>query len=171
MKTPTITPQETAQKLAQKTITLIDVREPAEHRAEHIAGSTLIPLGDISYDRISSYKKLLVLYCQSGKRSMNACTELKAAHPQLDIYSLDGGLTAWTSEGLPTVKTNSYVLPLDRQTQIAAGILALTGSLLGFFVSKSFFALSGFVGAGLIGAGLTGWCTMTRLLALMPWNK
>ena len=61
--------------------------------------------------------------------------------------------------------------PLDRQTQLTAGILAFSGVILSVFVNRFFYLLPGFVGLGLIFAGLTGWCGMTRLLARAPWNK
>jgi len=58
-----------------------------------------------------------------------------------------------------------------RQVQIAAGLLAVLGVILGFLVSPLFFLLSGFIGAGLIFAGVTGFCGMARVLATAPWNQ
>lgn len=55
--------------------------------------------------------------------------------------------------------------------QIGAGSLAVIGTLLGLFVSPSFFAVPGFAGAGLITAGVTGFCGMTRILMRAPWNR
>ncbi|MEY4161104.1 MAG: inner membrane protein YgaP, partial [Pseudomonadota bacterium] len=55
--------------------------------------------------------------------------------------------------------------------QITAGLLILTGVVLGFMVSPAWFGLSGFVGAGLTFAGLSGTCGMARLLMLAPWNR
>jgi len=58
-----------------------------------------------------------------------------------------------------------------RQLQIIAGSLVLLGVLLGALVAPGFYALPGFVGAGLLCAGATGHCGMTRVLAIMPWNR
>jgi hypothetical protein len=62
-------------------------------------------------------------------------------------------------------------LLLMRQVQIVAGSLLLLSVVLGALVAPIFYILSGFVGAGLIFAGTTGFCSMARLLAFMPWNR
>lgn len=69
------------------------------------------------------------------------------------------------------MKGNRKVLSLKRQVRIGAGLLILTGVILGTLVHPGFFALSGFVGAGLVFAGLTDWCGMGLLLANAPWNQ
>lgn len=61
--------------------------------------------------------------------------------------------------------------PMMRQVQIAAGLLVLTGVILGFLVHPGFFGLSGLVGAGLTFAGVTGFCGAARLLQAAPWNR
>jgi hypothetical protein len=55
--------------------------------------------------------------------------------------------------------------------QLIIGLLVLTGSLLGFFVSPWYFLLTGFFGAGLTVAGLTGFCGLARVVAHAPWNR
>ena len=102
---------------------------------------------------------------------MEACTKLLATHPALDITSLEGGIIAWSQAGFTIKKSGSTILPLDRQTQIAAGFIAFSGTVLGEFINPAFYILPGFIGAGLMFAGLTGWCGMARLLAKMPWNR
>jgi hypothetical protein len=62
-------------------------------------------------------------------------------------------------------------MEINRQVQITAGLLILTGVVLGFLVSPVWFGLSGFVGAGLTFAGLSGTCAMARVLMAMPWNQ
>ncbi|MFN4101599.1 MAG: DUF2892 domain-containing protein, partial [Pararhodobacter sp.] len=62
-------------------------------------------------------------------------------------------------------------LPMNRQVQITAGLLTLTGVLIGTFVHPAGYALAGFIGAGLTFAGISGWCGMANVLAVMPWNK
>ena len=58
-----------------------------------------------------------------------------------------------------------------RRVMDTAGLLILTGVVLGYSVSPLWFGLSGFIGAGLTFAGLSGTCGMARVLMLMPWNK
>lgn len=169
MKEMTI--EELKKRLERREVLLVDVREPAEHRSECIEGACLIPLGQIELSKLPTQSVPIVLHCRSGKRSLEACQKLLKENPHLDVYSLQGGIVAWQQAGLKVKKMGSSILPLDRQTQLAAGSLAFLGTILGFVVSSSFFLLPGFVGLGLMMAGLTGWCGMAKLLAKMPWNR
>ena len=63
------------------------------------------------------------------------------------------------------------MLPLDRQVQITAGTMALTGFTLGELVNPNWFLLAGFVGCGLVFAGVTGFCPLGWVIAKMPWNQ
>jgi rhodanese-related sulfurtransferase len=44
------------------TFTLLDVRQPGEYEKEHIAGATLIPIGELSasYDKLDRDKPVVV---------------------------------------------------------------------------------------------------------------
>lgn len=167
----TIKATELKKRLDKDEVLLVDVREPAEHRAESIDKAYLIPLGEISLEKLPSKSRPIVIHCRSGKRSEDAGKKLLAQDPMLQIYSLDGGIIAWQQAGFDINKSGSYRLPLDRQTQLAAGFLAFLGTVLGTLVASEFYILPGFVGLGLMFAGLTGWCGMARLLAKMPWNQ
>lgn len=158
-------------RLSSGDVVLVDVREPHEHHFESINGAHLVPLGDISYTKLPTKKSgPIVIHCKSGRRSEEACKKLLAENPDLELYSLEGGIVAWKEAG-GSVNNKSGTISLERQTQIVAGSLALTGAVLGFLVSYKFHFLSGFVGAGLTFAGITGWCGTTKLLAKMPWNN
>lgn len=167
----TITASELKKKLDKDKILLIDVREPAEHRSECIDGACLIPLGEISIEKLPSTQRPIVIHCRSGKRSADACAKLLAINPSLDVTSLEGGIVAWSQAGFNVKRSGSTILPLDRQTQITAGFIAFSGTILGALINPVFYILPGFIGAGLMFAGLTGWCTMAKLLAKMPWNR
>jgi rhodanese-related sulfurtransferase len=167
----TITASELKKRLDKDEVLLIDVREPAEHRSECINGACLIPLGEISIDKLPSTKRPIVIHCRSGKRSADACAKLLAINPSLDVASLEGGMIAWSQSGFNVKKSGSNILPLDRQTQIAVGFIAFSGTILGTLITPTFYILPGFIGAGLMFAGLTGWCGMAKLLAKMPWNR
>lgn len=166
-----ITALELKNKLDKDEVMLIDVREPAEHRSECIEGAYLIPLGEISLDRLPSTKKPIVIHCRSGKRSSSACLKLLESNPDLDVASLEGGIVAWMQANYHVKKSGDNVLPLDRQTQIAVGFIIFSGTILGTLINHAFYVLPGFMGAGLVFAGITGWCGMSKLLAKMPWNK
>lgn len=167
----TIKASELKERLDKNEVLLIDVREPAEHRSESIEGACLIPLGEITIEKLPSTKKNIVIHCRSGKRSAEACAKLLKENPSLDIFSLEGGIISWSQAGLNIKKSGSTILPLDRQTQIAVGFIAFFGTILGSFINPAFYILPGFIGAGLMFAGLTGWCGMTKLLAKLPWNR
>lgn len=152
-------------------VLLIDVREPAEHRSECIDGACLIPLGELSIEKLPSTKRPIVIHCRSGKRSSDACAKLLAINPSLDVASLEGGIVAWSQAGFSVKKSDSNILPLDRQTQIVVGSIAFCGTILGTLFNPSFYILPGFMGAGLMFAGITGWCGMAILLTKMPWNR
>jgi len=167
----TITALELKKRLDKDEVLLVDVREPAEHRSESIDGACLIPLGEISIDKLPSTKRPIVIHCRSGKRSADACSKLLASTPSLDVASLEGGIIAWSQAGFNVKKSGSIILPLDRQTQIAVGFIAFFGTILGTLINPVFYVLPGFIGAGLMFAGITGWCGMAKLLAKMPWNR
>jgi rhodanese-related sulfurtransferase len=94
-----------------------------------------------------------------------------ASATECDAYLLEGGLDAWKGAGLPVQLDRKQPLELMRQVQIAAGLLVLTGVVLGASVSSAFYVLAGLVGAGLTFSGVTGTCGMASLLRLMPWNR
>jgi rhodanese-related sulfurtransferase len=164
--------------LSDGQVILIDVREPSEHASESIANAVSLPLSQVSKDNLlnackgNMSTKKIVVYCRSGKRSANATEKLQSEDSSLELYNLEGGILAWKDAGLPVVSDdNIKVLPLDRQVQLAIGILVLVTSFLGWVVSGVFLLLTMFIGAGLIFAGLTGTCGLAMVLAKMPWNQ
>ena len=152
-----------------KSLTLIDVRTPAEHGAVHIAGSRLMPLDRLDPAAVKAAAGPCVLICQSGKRSQLAYDKLTAAGCQ-NLSVLEGGIAAWESAGL-SVNRGAKAISLERQVRIAAGSLVLVGVILGTWLHPGFYGISAFVGAGLVFAGVTDWCGMAMLLAKMPWNR
>ena len=151
---------------------LIDVREIAEHENQRIAGATLIPLAEITKEKLPDIKnKKLVIHCQGGKRSLNACQKLMAENIGCEIYNLEGGINSWCVQGCDVISTKNFFLPVDRQVQLTIGSLVFISSMLGYFFNINFLFISGFFGAGLIFAGLTGNCTLAKIIAKMPWNK
>lgn len=149
---------------------LIDVREPVEYAEAHLAGSTLIPLGqlDTRYREIDARKPIVVM-CQAGKRGTAAVEKLQARGIR-EVRNLEGGLLAWRSAGLPCVQGTKGPIPLMRQVQITVGFGVLLGSLLSMFLDARWVWLCAFLGGGLLFAGLSGFCGLALVLAKMPWN-
>lgn len=89
-----ITTTELAKLLATRPIALIDVREPEEFAAGHIAQAQLLPLGDLPsmVDSLSKNSALYVI-CRSGRRSQIAVDFLNAQGFQ--AINVQGGMLDW----------------------------------------------------------------------------
>ncbi|GAC1336180.1 MAG: hypothetical protein NVSMB17_19730 [Candidatus Dormibacteria bacterium] len=96
-----VRPGEVAVELSS--LQLIDVREPEEWRAGHVAGAVHIPLGRLeqSIASIDGGRKVAVI-CHSGARSQQGARMLRAH--SIDAVSVSGGMLAWARAGLPTVQ-------------------------------------------------------------------
>lgn len=85
------------QRLNHAPVFLLDVREPHEYDAGHLAGAVRIGVDDVAnhIDNLATFSEIIV-YCRSGMRSARAVTLLQ----QRGIYavSLTGGLLAWQRE-------------------------------------------------------------------------
>lgn len=82
---------------------IIDVREPREYRAGHLAGAVNIPLPELA-SRLSAIPEdaLPVFVCRSGARSLSACAVAVRGGRAIAI-NLDGGLLAWAAEVDPAL--------------------------------------------------------------------
>jgi len=81
-------------------IELVDIREPHEREAGHVAGSRHMELSRISQEAGSlDRERPLVLYCRMGGRSGMALQAFKASG--YDAHNMEGGLLAWVEKGLP----------------------------------------------------------------------
>lgn len=80
------------------TLTLLDVREHSEFETCHIAGSILIPMGQIP-DKIDELNKeeTIAVICHHGRRSLQIATYLEQNGFQ-NLINLTGGIDAWAEE-------------------------------------------------------------------------
>lgn len=155
----------------QPDLSLLDVRTPVEFAEVHVPQAQNVPLDELDPRLLQVQKdKPVYLLCRSGQRAGKAAEKL-AKEGFVRPVVVEGGTLAWIEAGLPVTHGPIRVISLERQVRITAGLLVLTGILLGWFVHPGFFGLSAFVGAGLIFAGITDYCGMGLLLAKMPWNK
>jgi sulfur-carrier protein adenylyltransferase/sulfurtransferase len=100
-------PQELKRRIdASEPLVLVDVRDPDEYRDGAIEPATNISRGFLEF-RIGTAaadpKTPIVLYCQSGLRSMLAA---KALHDlgYENVTNLQGGFQKWAQSGLPVMK-------------------------------------------------------------------
>lgn len=166
-----VDPHTLKQWLEEHSVTLVDVREPAEYANERIPGAKLHPLSRFNPQEIQlRSEQKLVLYCQSGNRSAKAAQKCLESGFSSVIH-LQGGITNWKNSGYEIERSKNAPISILRQVQIVAGSLVLIGTVLGATVSPYFLILSGFVGAGLVFAGVTNTCAMGLLLAKLPYNQ
>ena len=170
----TITSNELKQRLdAGDEVVLLDVRSPAEYESRHIPGARNIPLHTLSVERLSNdglRDKSLVVLCQGGGRSTQAC-EILAKAGFTKVFNLSGGTKAWTDAGLPTSGDAGGSMSIERQVRIVAGALVVIGGLGSVLLNPALIWLSIFVGGGLVFAGVTDTCGMAFVLARAPWNN
>jgi rhodanese-related sulfurtransferase len=107
-----ITVEQLAAWLAEgKAVALLDVREPWEHELAALPGSALIPLGELSDSELDlgddpgtpSSGRALLAYCHHGVRSLSAVAILRDKGWAGPLYSLAGGIDAWSCRIDPSV--------------------------------------------------------------------
>jgi rhodanese-related sulfurtransferase len=169
---PVLTVAELAElQRRERSVTVVDVRSPAEFESIHIPGSYNVPLDQLAEHRaeFASVGGPVVLVCRSGMRARQAETILRNVDvPRLHV--LDGGVGSWEQAGQAVIR-GRQAWSIERQVRAIAGGLILLGTLGSLLVWPPLLYLAMFVGAGLLFAGLTDTCAMGMLLARMPWNR
>lgn len=102
-RTATIDAQTAADRLADGSVIVVDVRQQAEWRTGHIGGAVHIPLTQLA-QRLQKLPgdKTIVTVCRSGHRSAVAARTLaRAGH---DVLNLHGGMNAWARAELPLAR-------------------------------------------------------------------
>jgi rhodanese-related sulfurtransferase len=92
----------------ESSLQVIDVREPYEREAGHIADSRHISLVELTAQAVSiERERPVVFYCRVGSRSDMAAQAFRASG--FEAYSLRGGLVRWTQDGHPLEPQDGYV--------------------------------------------------------------
>jgi len=87
---------------------VIDVREPYEREAGHIADSRHIALVELTAQAATVERdRPVVFYCRVGSRSEMAAQAFRVAGFQ--AHSMRGGLRRWADEGRPLSPEGGYV--------------------------------------------------------------
>ena len=102
-----VTPTAVAAMIARgDPLLLVDVRQPEEYAFCHLAGSVLIPIGELTVratEMDPNPGTLVVVVCHHGVRSYKAAAFLAQAGVE-NVASLAGGVEAWSltvDAGLP----------------------------------------------------------------------
>jgi len=153
----------------QRDTVLLDVRSRLEFEGSWIDGATNLPLEELDgrLDEIPE-QRLVVVVCRTGVRATIAAEALARSGRRARV--LEGGMQAWRRARLP-MREGRRRLPVDRQVQLIAGSMILTGIALGTLVNPWFLGIAAFFGAGLTFAGATGTCGLAHVLFRLPWNR
>ncbi len=84
---------------------IIDLRNAESYARGHIVNAKNIPFDefDAARDKVAKFKnKPIVAVCDSGISSNKAVTSLRKSGFE-SVYGLKGGMTAWSTAGLPVV--------------------------------------------------------------------
>ena len=101
-------PEQVADLHERGEIQLVDVREPYEYEAGHIAGARHIELERLaSQAETIDRERPVVFQCRLGARAGMAAQAFRASGYQ--AYNMDGGLQAWAERGLPLEPDGGHV--------------------------------------------------------------
>ncbi len=97
--------QEFQAKASEPGVVVLDVRTGGEYAAGHIANAINIDVEGMTFD--GDIKNLdkdakYAVYCQSGRRSVNAIKKLQDAG-FTNLFNLKNGILDWQGAGLPVV--------------------------------------------------------------------
>jgi rhodanese-related sulfurtransferase len=85
---------------SEESFLLLDVRQPEEFAVASIAGSVLIPMGELRerIDELAAHQEQrIVVHCHHGGRSMQV-TEALRSHGFEKVQNMAGGIDAWSLE-------------------------------------------------------------------------
>ena len=103
-----LSPTDATLMVNRENAVFVDVRSEAEFAAGHVPDSLHIPREKIA-ERVAELEKFkdrpLILNCATGVRSSSACSELRKRGFE-KVFSLAGGVGAWSQAGLPLKKGN-----------------------------------------------------------------
>jgi rhodanese-related sulfurtransferase len=99
-----LTPEDVARGLADGRMLLVDVREQNEVAVERYPAAVVLPLSAFDPAAIPDPQgRQVVFACRSGRRSITASLAAQEQGYPYDAH-LAGGILAWVSAGLETIK-------------------------------------------------------------------
>ncbi len=94
----TLSPTEVADALqTDEEIFLVDIREPRQFHAGHIADAILLPAGDFAdrYTREIDPEDAVIVVCERGENSVAAARFL-SDQGFANVATMEGGMLAWS---------------------------------------------------------------------------
>ncbi|MEY2515001.1 MAG: hypothetical protein QOJ89_2359 [bacterium] len=103
-----VSPEDTANALADGSAQIIDVREQYEWDEGRVDGAVHIPINSLSSQRDKlDAGRPVIFQCRVGGRSMMAAQAFRAAG--YDAYSMAGGILLWDDQRRPLVPDGATV--------------------------------------------------------------
>ncbi len=103
-----VTTDHTAAALAGGSATVVDVREPYERDAGHVAGTRHVELERLASEAETIDRERPVIFmCRVGSRSLLAAQAFRRAG--FDAWSMAGGVTRWHEEDRPLAPEGGHV--------------------------------------------------------------
>ena len=97
---------EATQLINRRNALMLDVREPKDYQGGQIPNATHLPQSQLA-SRGHELKKMtgrpVIAYCDRGQRSRTAASALTKLG-FAEVYTLRGGMRAWSDAGLPVEK-------------------------------------------------------------------
>jgi rhodanese-related sulfurtransferase len=100
-----VAPSQATRLLNTENAVLVDIRTAQEFRGSHIANAVHIESTEGAGEKLRKFRdKPLIVYCNSGNRSIGTCGKLRKQGFER-VYNLKGGLLAWQKADLPVAKS------------------------------------------------------------------
>lgn len=96
-----MTVHELHERMAADGLSVVDVRQPAEWSARHIAGATFITGAELPERADDVTDGPIAVICGGGYRS-SVMASLLQRHGRSDVAVVTGGMAAWKAAGYPT---------------------------------------------------------------------
>ena len=96
----TLSAKEARELIASNEVRALDIRDDEEWEEERIAGAVHLP-EEVVMERLREFPTdtAVVVVCADGKRSAKLAARLREQGQQ--AASIEGGIKAWSSDGLP----------------------------------------------------------------------
>lgn len=99
-----VEPQAATRMLNSQDAILVDMRTDKDYEAGHIVNALHLPAQD-NLSALEKYRdRPVIVYCNSGQRSIGLCRKLRNQGFE-SVYNLRGGILSWQKADLPLVRT------------------------------------------------------------------
>lgn len=152
-------------ELVNGTAVIIDVREPAEYKHNHIPGALNLPFTKYEKDRFMLFENhKIYLVCESGKRAAKIKGKLND-----DGFSAVAVLETQMQDIKPQTTNKGW--SVDRQFRFTLGILLFIFLSLYFSGIQQGIVIPIILATGLTITAIIDRCYMRMGIAMLPWNR